>query len=304
MADEPEKPSGTPEGGDETPRRDLPSWDRSRTKRRRQKEGDEDAFQRGVRRAGRAAVSRSTIIVAALLGVAGMIGLGVWWMGRGVETAAVSTRALATAAAVATRAQLRMEGDPMLDALEQVGREPPIPVVADEAERIAVVEQALADAVAGGDAEVRLLVDLVAAARAGERGDHAEATARYDAFLARAPADHPMGFLAREGRGIALESGGDLEGALAAYEGIAPEVGQFYRDVALFRQARVLERLERRDEAVARYRQYAEEFPLQEPSLAREDVRDRMLEIDPDGLAALAPPDPGPAAGDVEVLEP
>ena len=62
--------------------------------------------------------------------------------------------------------------------------------------------------------------------------------------------------------------------------------------MALWHQGRVLEALDRRDDAVAIYRTYVTEFPAEVSSLAREQVRERLEQLDPD---ALKPPTPADA---------
>ncbi len=290
--------SDEPESGAETPaRQELPSWNRSRSKKRKAKDGEEDAFQRGMKGAGRAAIDKRWFVLAGLALIAGAIGAGVYLYRSGVDDAAQATRVLSHAAGYENRA---MVGD--LEALMgSLDREPPNPIVKDEAERDALVQEALDDVERLGHGDTQHLAALMRASRALRKGDHAQALAAYDGFLAQAPADHPLAFTAREGRAVALEASGDLEAALAAYEGVATESGQFYRDMALYHQARLLERLDRTDEAIARYKTYIEEFPLAEGSLAREEVKNRMLELDPEGLAAMGP-QTAPDAG-IEVLD-
>jgi hypothetical protein len=281
---------------DKPARQELPSWNRSRSKKKRGKEGNEDAFQRGVKRAGRAALSKSYMVLGGLALGAGAIALGVYLWGAGVEGAADGTRVLGQATAYEHRA---MTGD-IETIMAGLERQPPNPIIKDEEEREAAIQAALEDLAALQHDDTDRLGDLLRAARSLRSGDHATALSLYDAFIQQTPADHPAGFLAREGRGAALEAGGDLEGALVAYEGIATEAGQFYRDMSLYHQGRILERLERNDEAVARYKQYIEEFPLTEGSLAREQVKNRMLELDPVGLSSLGPT--GPEAG-IEIVD-
>lgn len=278
--------------GTELARQELPSWNRSRSKKRKQQGDDDDAFQRGVQSAGRAALSRGWVVIGAIGLAVGAIGLGVYLYGADKEGAAQGTRVLASAVGYENRAMIG-DIETFMGTLE---REPPTPIVKDEAERDANVESALADLEAVGHEDSILAAKVPQGVRALRAGDHAAALAHYDDFLKSAPADHAMAFLAREGRAMALEASGDLDAALGAFEGMAPDEGQFYRDMALYHQARILERLERKDDAIARYKQYIQEFPLNEGSLARENVKNRMLELDPDGLAAMGPvesPDSG-----------
>lgn len=298
VSDEPTKPS-SPDGAseDKPARQELPSWNRSRSKKKRRGGEDEDAFQRGMKQAGRAAISKSWLVLGGMALAAGGIGLGVYLWRAQVDDAASATRVLAHAAAYENRAMIG-DVEAIMGAIE---RDPPSPIVKDEAERKAMAMQALDDVESLGHEDTTLLADLMRASQALRDGDPQAALAQYDHFLSKASADHPMAFVAREGRGIALEASGDLEGALAAYQGVAPEAGLFYRDMGLYHQGRMLEALDRKDEAVAIYKQYIEEFPLTEGSLAREEVKDRMLELDPEGLAALGP-QTDPDAG-IEILD-
>ena len=93
-----------------------------------------------------------------------------------------------------------------------------------------------------------------------------------------------------EGRGVALENLGELDAALVAYEELAGRKGSFYRDMALWHQGRVLEALDRREDAIAVYRTYVTEFPAEVSSIAREEVRERLEQLDPEALKAPAPP--------------
>ena len=134
------------------------------------------------------------------------------------------------------------------------------------------------------------LTSLVEAADLFQNGQYDEALSIYDAFLAGHAGDHPMAWVAKEGRGLALEAKGDLEGALGVFEAMtASEVSErFYADMALWHQGRLLERLDRKDDAVAVYKRYLELYPEQtRPSVASDKVRSRLAELDtPDAPAA------------------
>ena len=61
--------------------------------------------------------------------------------------------------------------------------------------------------------------------------------------------------------------------------------------MALYHQGRVLEALERTDDALAIYQQYFEEFPPSREEMATPMVRDRVEVLDPEFAARLlAPP--------------
>jgi hypothetical protein len=69
-------------------RMDLPKWNRARVKRAPAKTegaaGETDAFQQGVREAGRAAVRRVPLVVLGVLGLAAAIGGVIWFSRLGV----------------------------------------------------------------------------------------------------------------------------------------------------------------------------------------------------------------------------
>ena len=98
-----------------------------------------------------------------------------------------------------------------------------------------------------------------------------EAAELYRAFAqSDAPAEQRA--IAREGVAYTLEAQAlaaedaqarqaGLEQALAAFEKVQERDDGFYRDYALYHQGRVLESLDRRDDAVAMYQKVLEQFP-------------------------------------------
>jgi tetratricopeptide (TPR) repeat protein len=293
---EPEESSSGPDGDgaggdtqadpDKGERMELPSWNRSRSKRKAnvKKEEQEDAFQRGVKKAGTQALSQPRNIIIGLVVLVGAIGLGVWLQGSNKAASAQATRELAAAVAAEHRGRV-LENLAQLDP-EQV-EDPPDPLFESKESRDQAVLSALEDLESeGGDAVI--LAKLVRGARALRSGDYETATSEYNGFLAEAPADHPLHFLGVEGRGLALEGSGDLEGALAEFEKLAPNAGDFYRDQALYSRGRVLEGLGRPDEAVELYKQFFQEFPPDEAGMSAEKVRARLQELAPDALTDLA----------------
>ena len=200
-----------------------------------------------------------------------------------------ATRILATAVGYEARAKV---GEP-----EQLPdgsvRNPPFPLLKEEAqraERVNATLEELASAQGGSDADLN--ADLVRAAQKVKFGNHAEAAKIYRNFLDKAPERHPLAFVAREGLGYSLEATGDVEGALREFKLLGPEKGAFYRDVGLYNQARLLEVLGRTDEAIAMYRQYNDEYPQTENSMAQQEVRARLEALDPSALASAAGSDP------------
>jgi len=270
-------------------RMELPNWSRGRTKKRGGQEPQEDAFQVGVKEVGRGAARRGrSVVLLGVLGIAALVAVIVLYTQR-QKGSAEATQLLAQAAAYEARAEV---GDPQL-LLGKSGRPPPAPVVKDEAERAAAVDKALAalsERAAGSAAELDGI--LLHAGRLMRDGKSAEAQAEYRRFLEAAPAGHPLRWAAREGLAFAVEAQGDLEGALAEFKTLAGEKGVFYRDMGLWHQGRVLERMGKADEALAMYRQYIGEFPLSEPSLAQSEVRKRLEELDPTAVVNPAPDSP------------
>ncbi len=278
-AAEPDTTTASPAPGE---RMDLPKWNRARVKRAPAKTegaGEPDAFQQGVRDAGRAAARRGPLVILSLVGIAVLVGGALWWSRKGDEEVAAATRPLAEAAAWRYRGQL-------VDIPAK--RVPPPPAAEVEAN----VERKLAEVTAAGDDKVQRYALLVRAGKQVENADFAGAETTYREFLTRAGTSHDLAFLAREGVAIALEGQGDLEGALAEIEQLLGNPGDFYRDQALWHKGRLLERLGRKDDALAAYQLYAQEYPLAEPSLAKAAVRERLAELDP-SMVLPAEPLPG-----------
>jgi hypothetical protein len=61
----------------------------------------------------------------------------------------------------------------------------------------------------------------------------------------------------------------------------------------------LLEKLERTDDALEIYRQYAQEYPLDKSSFAWQQVRRRLSELDPGAVPTASPVSP-----DVDALMP
>lgn len=272
--DEPQSPESeaSPE------RSELPTW--NRVKRKREVAGEEqDAFQQSIRSAGRSARSRSLVAVAIALLAVGALAGGLWWNSARAESRAVPTRGLAEAAAVAARAQVVTQEQ--VDAQSEWVNPPPAPQVLERGE----VSAKVSDALKGlpPDSSAAQVGELLAASTQLRAGDHAAAEKSYRAVLDN-PALLQLHFAAREGLAFALEGQGKLEEALEALEPIATKENGFYRDSALWHKGRILEAMDRKDEAIAAYKNYVTAFPLSEPSLAREKVRERLQELDPEAI--------------------
>jgi len=264
---------------------DLPRWDRARKKRASPKGQEQDAFQGTVRRAGRTARLRAPLVLGAVALVAAAVGGTVWYQNHQIEETAKETRLLATAAEYEARAEIGDEAALTGDKK----RPPPVPIVPDEAaldEKVSGALNELEELAPESDAA--LLAVLLRAGKAMQGGDNESARDEYGAFIERASVGHPLLFVAREGQALALEALGDLDGALAALAPLVESPGAFYRDQALWQRGRILESAGRSEEALATYREYADQYPLSAPSIAREEVRGRLLELDPASLAAPA----------------
>ncbi len=299
MTDETRRDDDEPKADGPDPaaeRIDLPKWNRARVKRVQPEAATAeapDAFQHGVREAGRTAVRRGPLVIGALVLVAGAIGGGIWWTRANAEQAALGTRLLAQPAAWRSRGRIMDVDRVMKDRL----RPPPIPIARDQAELDANVDAAMATLAASDHERAATLGLLVEGATKTERGDFAAAQASYESFLAKVGDGHELSFLAQEGLALAREAQGDTDGALADLDKLAGAVGDFYRDQALWHKARLLEHAGRGDEALEVYRTYATEYPLDKVSLAREQVRDRLAELDPSRVPADPSADAAGLAG-------
>jgi tetratricopeptide (TPR) repeat protein len=272
--------------GDE--RRDLPKWNRARVKRKAPVGEEQDAFQVSVRKAGRGILQRPWAVIGIIVAISG-IGAGVYaWRQASEGTRAESTRTLAVAVAYEARGQVFP--DLATQTAERV-RPLPIPVAEDEATLHAKVDAALADLEEQApDSPANVAADLVRAARLAKASDFAGAEKAYRGFLQREPG-HSLVFLARDGLVVSLEAQQRWEEALAEVEPLIGEVGDFFRDQALWHKGRLLEGSGQADAALELYKQYMTEYPLDKPSLARDQVRARLEALDPASVPPL--PEPG-----------
>lgn len=286
-AAKPEEDAGSEETALE--RRDLPKWNRARVKRRAPAGEQQDAFQASVRQAGRGAVRRAPVLLIALVVAAGSVGGFIWWRGKQAAEAADATQMLATAAAYQARGKV----EPNLDTVVGERARPPAQLlVKDEAQLRQTIDGALADlesAAPGSDAAE--LAKLVRAGQAMRDGRFADAEPIYREFLKAHPA-HELAFLAQEGVLLAREAQGDPDGAIAEADTlVSADPATFYRDQFLWHKGRILEAQGKKDEAIAVYKQYAEEYPLMDPSIARAEVIGRLRELDPSAVPAGVEPE-------------
>ena len=92
-----------------------------------------------------------------------------------------------------------------------------------------------------------------------DQGDYDAALSLYEAFLSKAGSDHSLRVLALEGKAVALEAKGDLEGALAGFEALIQAGAE---GKGLYGKARLLERQQKWDEARAAWEKLKEEHGL------------------------------------------
>ncbi len=281
---------GAPAGDPAAPgeRAELPSWNRSRKKRKANVKAEQadDGFQRGVRKAGRQFVDTPKLVIGGIVLFLLVIAGGVGMNKRGKVADAEAARTLKSATAAIVRGQVIPMDE--REGKEELIERSPYPIFVDEDERNAAVIESLEAAKSGGRDRVAEDATLVAAAFAMRQGDFEAAGEEYTTFLAEVDEDHPLRFLALEGKGLALEAEGELDAALAAFEALAPRSSDFYRHMALYHQGRVLEALDRKDDALAVYQTFFEEFPLE--VMATPLIRDRVELLDPEFAARLATP--------------
>lgn len=90
-------------------------------------------------------------------------------------------------------------------------------------------------------------------------GNYDAALSLYEAFLAKAGSGHSLRSLALEGKAVALEAKGDLDGALAAFEALIQAGAE---GKGLYGKARILERQQKWDDARAAWEKLKEEHGL------------------------------------------
>jgi len=259
-------------------RMDLPKWNRARVKRKTAGQGQEDALQQGIRQAGRFTLQRAPMVLLGIVAIGALVAGVQWLRSSRAEDRAEATRLLATAVGYEARGVVED-----VQALTKDRKRPfPIPLFdseekQDEATR-AALDRVRSDA---PKSAAEVVASLVRAAQHIEIRAFADAEGVYRVFLQEHP-DHELAFLAREGLALALEGQGKLDEALAAADAVVGREGDFYRDQGLWHRARLLEAQGKKDEALAVYKQYVAEYPLKEPSIARESVIERLEELAPE----------------------
>lgn len=284
-ADEASKTTAEDADDDAAPRMDLPKWNRARVKRKAPKGEEQDAFQEGVRKAGKGAVRLAPLVIGGVVIAAVALALGIYLTRSSAESLADETKTLAKAAAVEARGIVE-------ETKAERTRATPRPTAPSEEELRAQATSALSNlASTAPDSAAHRLSRLVQAGRAMRAADFPGAEASYRAYL-DGEGDASLNFVAREGMVLAIEAQGRFDDALTELEPLlGGDARGFFRDQALWDKGRILEAKGDAEAALATYREYVENFPLAESSFARELVVERLTELDPD---FVPPPSPQP----------
>jgi predicted negative regulator of RcsB-dependent stress response len=110
-----------------------------------------------------------------------------------------------------------------------------------------------------------------------DQGRFDDAAATYGKFLDAVKKDVPLALLAKEGIGLCAEARGKLDEALTAYQGLEPKAGDYYRDRALYDQARVYVKKGDKKKAAALYQQVLQKTP-QTP--LRDEIQTQLALLD------------------------
>jgi tetratricopeptide (TPR) repeat protein len=94
-----------------------------------------------------------------------------------------------------------------------------------------------------------------------DQGRFDDAAATYRKFLDQVKKDVPLALLAKEGIGLSAEARGKLDEALTAYQALEPKAGDYYRDRALYDQARVYVKKGDKKKAASLYQQVLQKTP-------------------------------------------
>jgi tetratricopeptide (TPR) repeat protein len=109
-------------------------------------------------------------------------------------------------------------------------------------------------------------------------GKYDEAVALYRKFLDQLKGKEiPLTPLAKEGLGLCLEAQGKLDEALAAYTSLEPKSGDFYRDRALYDQARIYKKKGDKQKAQSLYNQILAKMPQ---STLKEEIQTQLALLD------------------------
>lgn len=142
---------------------------------------------------------------------------------------------------------------------------------------LAVLDRLEADL---GKTDVAAQARLVRAGVLYDLGRYDEAIAAYRAVASASDATRVQKILAYEGLGYALEAKGALDEAIEMFRQLQPDEKGYYRDRALYHQARLLAKKGNRKEAVTLFQQILEKFPT---SPIRREVQNRLSTLEEQG---------------------
>ena len=193
------------ENGDEQ-RVALPSWNRSRSKRKAnvKAEESEDAFQRGVRQASKRAATHPWVAMAGVFVVAGVVAGASFLLKNQDSAKAEVTAKLADAVAAEYRGKVVTK-----DVIDRFGpkRVTPNPFFEENEARDRAVEEALAELEGDSEKTIVIMGELARGNRALREGNFEEASARFNAFLAGTDPQHPAVLPRQRGSGLRARKG-------------------------------------------------------------------------------------------------
>jgi tetratricopeptide (TPR) repeat protein len=109
-------------------------------------------------------------------------------------------------------------------------------------------------------------------------GRYPEATDTYRKFLDQLKnKDVPLAALAKEGIGLSLEAQGKLDEALTAYTQLEPSSGDFYKDRAMYAQARIYQKKGDKEKAKSIYQQILTKQPQ---TLLKDEIQTRLASLE------------------------
>lgn len=110
-----------------------------------------------------------------------------------------------------------------------------------------------------------------------DQGRYDEAAKLYQQASDRAAKDPQLQAVAREGIGLCAEAQNKLDDALAAYKAMEPKSGDFYRDRALYDQARVQIKKGDKKAAANLYKEVLAKVPT---SQLRDEIQNQLAELE------------------------
>jgi len=109
-------------------------------------------------------------------------------------------------------------------------------------------------------------------------GRYPEATDTYRKFLDQLKnKDVPLAALAKEGIGLSLEAQGKLDEALTAYTQLEPSSGDFYKDRAMYAQARIYQKKGDKEKAKSIYQQILTKQPQ---TMLKDEIQTRLASLE------------------------